>query len=135
MSWILLWLALAVGGVVGCQLPERSDFLIGRSCLSEDPQGCDEGQVCLPHGFVMGRPSDFRCRDAASFESGPEGQDRPIAYCLPDAGLNCPDGIVCGAGRILEDSGLRRLQCKSSRDSFGPPSSGADLGSVGDFGT
>lgn len=105
---------------LSCELPERGDFLVGRSCVRTGPSGCDEEQACLPHAFAGGAMSDFRCRDTLSFALR-DGREPPIAFCDPELGLDCPDGIECAAGRIRDDSGLRRLACKRPDDTFGPP--------------
>lgn len=112
MSVILLGLLLT-----GCGLSERDDFLVGRSCDPGAEMDCDEGQVCLPHGWLSARPTEFRCRDAASFSAPDEA---PTAYCDEALGFACPEGVECRPGRIREDSGPRRPECVSTDFPFGP---------------
>jgi hypothetical protein len=112
-------LAAALLAILGCALEERADFLVGRACTPESAR-CDPGQVCLPHAFEGGVPGDFRCRDAASFRA-PPGREAPLAFCGPDEGLVCPEGMVCGAGRIRRDAGPRRPVCRFPGAAFGPP--------------
>lgn len=110
-------LALALSA---CGLEERDDFLVGRPCDRSVETPCDEGQVCLPHEIRDGVFDAFRCRDGTSFEpSG--GQPAPLAYCDEEAGLVCPDGLVCNADRIRLDAGVRRRVCKRPDDPFAPP--------------
>jgi hypothetical protein len=103
-----------------CSLGERSDFLIGRQCKPKSTQDfCDEGQACLPHKLdEEGRPDDFRCRDAASFELH-EGEEPPLAYC--DATYLCPPGVECRPDRVRENVGARPTVCKVPGDIFSPP--------------
>ena len=111
------------GAQFGCELSEREDFLVGRSCEPDEVLSCDEGQVCLPHRLNGQMPLDFRCRDASSFLPTANGREPPIAYCIESEGILCPEGIECGASRIRVDLGIRSSVCRPPDDTFGPPSS------------
>ncbi|MEL6186953.1 MAG: hypothetical protein AAFU79_20195 [Myxococcota bacterium] len=107
----------------GCELPERADLLVGRTCVFGQMSACDPRQVCLPHAFDETRPMDFRCRDTASFAVR-EGREPPVAYCDPDLGWICPEGLSCRVGRIRADVGVRRPECRPVDAPFGPPVEG-----------
>ena len=115
-----LALLLTVGA---CGVDERSDFLIGRQCLRNDVSPCDSGQVCLPHAWLDGTLSDYRCRDEASFFD----PDAPIAYCSDDD--PCPGALVCNADRVRIDASVRPRICKTEDDPFAPPYDGGVGGS------
>ncbi len=112
----------------GCRLDERDDFLIGRICSRVGTNSCDEGQSCLPHSYLNGRPDEYRCRDRQSFEPI-GGVEPPLAYCNPAEMFFCPDGLECLPDRIRLDGGARRLVCKRPGDQFSPPS--GDAGPTG----
>jgi hypothetical protein len=118
-----LAICLAVVSVSSCALEERDDFLIGRACDRDLPDSCDASQVCLPHGFTGEDPSDFRCRDEASF-ARVMGKEPPLAYCDDDRGLVCPGTMVCLPDRVRErDGGIRREVCQPKDSPFAPPKS------------
>lgn len=122
MSLRVLWL-LTLASAFGCDLAERSDFLVGRLCDPRRAESCDLGQACLPHALQENRFDEFRCRDRVSFEPI-GGREAPLAYCQPELGYLCPGDLVCNADRIRSDAGRRALVCKLPDDVFGPPLGG-----------
>ena len=108
--------------LAGCELEERADYLVGRECDRAIEESCDPAQRCLPHRYVGGSPTDFRCRDAASFERLSDGREPPLAFCAVDDGLECPAPLVCNADRVRTgDVGIRRMVCQKADNPFGPP--------------
>lgn len=117
-----LVLSCLVVASAGCDLEERSDFLVGRSCDPDVAGSCDPEQSCLPHRFDRDNPADYRCRSVESFEPLPEGEP-PLAYCDPQLDLICPGDLVCNADRVRQvDGGVRRRVCQRPGTPFGPPS-------------
>lgn len=107
--------------LVACAVEERSDYLVGRTCLPDIQGSCDPGQACLPHAYEGGEPADFRCRDEASFEKV-QGSDPPLAYCDEEEGFACPGRTVCRADRVRDrDGGIRRTVCQLEANPFKLP--------------
>lgn len=101
-----------------CTLDQRGDYLVGRECA--DDESCDQGQSCLPHRWVSGRPDNLRCRDRASFEPTPTYAP-PLAFCDESLGFICPGDLECNAERVRLDADTRRRVCKLPGDTFSPP--------------
>lgn len=116
-------LTIALLSISGCELDERTDFLLGRECDLERTDTCDPGDVCLPHTWLADGPRDFRCRSEASFAAGAGGGEPPLAYCSAARRLTCPGSTVCRADRVrpLPDGGIRREVCQDADSPFGPP--------------
>lgn len=121
MRAALLMIALLSTG--GCELDERTDFLLGRECDRERLDTCDPGDACLPHVWLADGPRDFRCRSEASFAAGAGEGEPPLAYCSAERQLTCPGSTVCRADRVrpLPDGGIRREVCQDADSPFGPP--------------
>ena len=104
---VLTLLILLAGG---CSIEERADFLIGRRCGGA--ADCDPGQSCLPHTYEEPNgATDYRCRDAASFDVFADRNEPPLAYCEPGK-WECPEGVSCVPDRVRSDVGVRRLVCR-----------------------
>ncbi|MBI2374165.1 MAG: hypothetical protein HYV07_09210 [Deltaproteobacteria bacterium] len=109
-----------LAALAGCSVSERSDYLVGRRCDAKDPESCDPGQACLPHAWAD-VPTDFRCRDKASFSPTSLVPNPPLAYC-EEGSIECPEGLVCEPDRVRpRDGAVRRTVCQEPGSPFLPP--------------